>query len=119
MNKKHPLSKVKIFFIFTLFSLFYNISDVFGLEILDIDIYIKNHRFEPEIIKIPENTKIGLNVYNMDETAEEFDSNDLKREKIIPGGSKARIIIAPLRAGRYEFIGEFHPDTAKGVVIVE
>jgi hypothetical protein len=27
--------------------------------------------------------------------------------------------IGPLAPGRYEFIGEFHADTAKGVIIAE
>jgi hypothetical protein len=27
--------------------------------------------------------------------------------------------VGPLAPGRYEFFGEFHPNTAKGVVIAE
>ena len=33
--------------------------------------------------------------------------------------TKAAILIGPLKAGRYEFVGEFHEATAKGVVIAE
>jgi hypothetical protein len=56
---------------------------------------------------------------NSDDTPEEFESNSLKVEKVIPGGSKATVRIGPLKPGRYDFFGEFHEDTAKGVVIAE
>lgn len=116
---KNILSKVGIFSIFTFLSLSATIGEVFASEILEITIIIKDHKFEPDEIKIPKDTKIRLIVKNMDESVEEFDSPDLKREKIIPGGGEVRIILAPLKAGRYEFIGEFHQETAKGVIVAE
>lgn len=87
-------------------------------KVLDIDIYIKDHKFEPDIIEVQTGVKLRVTVHNLDSTIEEFDSQDLKREKIIPGGSKAKIIIAPLKAGEYHFVGEFHDETAKGKFVV-
>ena len=58
-------------------------------------------------------------VHNQDPTAEEFESYELNREKVIPGGSKASIFIGPLEPGRYPFFGEFNEKTAQGVVIAE
>jgi hypothetical protein len=49
----------------------------------------------------------------------EFDSSALKVEKVIVGGTYATIRLRPLGPGRYPFMGEFHSDTAKGVVISE
>lgn len=80
---------------------------------------IKNHRFEPAELKVPANQRIKLVVRNQDSTPEEFESRSLKREKVIPGGAKAAIYIGPLKAGRYEFFGEFNEATAKGVIVVE
>ena len=60
-----------------------------------------------------------LTVQNLDTTPEEFESHALNREKVIPGGAKAVIYIGPLKPGRYEFMGEFNPTTAKGVVVAE
>lgn len=85
----------------------------------EIDIYIKDHKFEPDIVEVPSGTKLRVTVHNTDSTIEEFDSPDLKREKIIPGGSKARIILAPLKVGEYHFVGEFHEETAKGKFVVK
>lgn len=87
-------------------------------DVLELDIHIKEHKFYPEILEVPAGVKIRLNIYNDDDTIEEFDSIDLKREKIILPKSSARIILAPLKPGKYHFIGEFNEDTAQGDIIV-
>ena len=86
---------------------------------LDLSMTIKNHTFEPSILKVPANQRIKLTVLNLDTTPEEFESHALNREKVIPGGAKAVIYLGPLKPGRYEFMGEFNPTTAKGVVVAE
>lgn len=82
-------------------------------------IEIKDHLFFPASITIPANTKIKFIVINHDKTPEQFDSFDLNREKVIFAGKKAAIFIGPLSAGDYYFFGEYHPDSAIGVVKVE
>jgi hypothetical protein len=80
---------------------------------------IKDHKFTPEELKVPANKRVVITVINDDDTAEEFESNVLKVEKVIAGKSKATVRIGPLAPGKYPFIGEFHEATAKGVVIAE
>lgn len=82
-------------------------------------ITIKDHRFEPSELKVPAGQKIKLLVKNTDATAEEFESHDLHREKVIPGGTEAVITLRPLDKGTYKFFGEFHEETAKGQIIAE
>ncbi len=79
---------------------------------------IRSHRFSPAQIEIPANTKVRLVIRNEDATPEEFDSTQLRRERVIPGGGEATLYVGPLPAGSYEFLGEFHPDTAQGRLIV-
>lgn len=86
---------------------------------LEVALAIKDHRFEPSEIKVPANQRVRLSVHNQDNSAEEFESKSLKREKVIPAGAKAAILIGPLKPGRYEFFGEFHEATARGVVVAE
>ena len=62
----------------------------------DFTITIKDHRF-----------------------TEEFESREMKVEKVIPGKSKGVVRIGPLAPGRYPFFGEFNEATAKGVLIAE
>jgi plastocyanin len=80
---------------------------------------IREHRFEPAEIRVPSGQKIKLVVHNQDRTAEEFESQQLNREKVIAPGAKATISIGPLAPGRYSFVGEYHEKTARGVVIAE
>jgi hypothetical protein len=80
---------------------------------------IKNHRFDPVELKVPAGQRIKLTVHNQDPTPEEFESKKLNREKIIPPGAKVVIYIGPLKAGKYDFVGEYNEATAKGVVIAE
>jgi len=80
---------------------------------------IRNHRFDPTELRVPAGKKIKLIIDNQDSTAEEFESHQLNREKVVPGKSKAPVFIGPLAPGRYPFIGEFHSETAKGVIVAE
>ena len=80
---------------------------------------IKNHRFEPAEVKVPAGQRVKLTVHNQDPTPEEFESHKLNREKVVPPGAKVVIFIGPLKAGKYEFWGEYNEATAKGVVVAE
>jgi len=84
-----------------------------------VEIEIREHLFYPAEIEIPADTKVKLVIINQDSSAEEFESYELNREKVIPGGSKGIIFIGPLNPGVYPFFGEFFPKTAQGKVIVK
>jgi plastocyanin len=85
----------------------------------DIALTIKDHRFEPAQIEVPAGQQLTVSVTNQDVTPEEFESDDFDAEKVIPGGQNAVIRIGPLDPGRYEFYGEYHEDTAKGVIVAK
>ena len=85
----------------------------------EFSLTIKNHRFEPVEIRVPAGKRVTIYVLNEDPTPEEFESNSMKIEKIIPGKSKGLVRVGPLTPGRYDFFGDFNPDTAKGVLIAE
>jgi heme/copper-type cytochrome/quinol oxidase subunit 2 len=80
---------------------------------------IKEHRFEPSEITLPADKKVVLTVKNLDQTPEEFESTELRREKVVPGGQQATIYIGPLKPGRYEFFGDFNSQTAQSVVVIK
>jgi hypothetical protein len=84
-----------------------------------ISVTIKDHRFEPAEIRVPQGEAVVLKITNTDPTPEEFDSSALKIEKVIAGGTYGTVRLRPLGPGRYPFMGEFHSDTAQGVVISE
>lgn len=84
-----------------------------------IAVTLRDHRFSPAAIHIPQGKPVILKITNQDPTPEEFDSTALKVEKVIVGGTYGTIRLRPLGPGRYPFMGEYHADTAQGVVIAE
>lgn len=88
-------------------------------ETKSFEITIKDHQFAPDRVEIPANEKVKLLVKNQDPTPEEFESHELKREKVIPGNSQATINVGPLKPGEYTFFGEFNEKTAQGRLVVK
>ena len=80
---------------------------------------IRNHRFEPAELVVPAGQKIKLEVENQDATAEEFESYELNREKVVPAKATVVIFVGPLKPGRYPFVGDFNKDSAKGVLVAQ
>jgi plastocyanin len=80
---------------------------------------IRDHKFDPAELVVPAGTKIKLLIENQDATPEEFESNELNREKVVVGKGTITVILGPLDVGRYPFFGDFHQETAQGVVVVK
>jgi high-affinity iron transporter len=78
-----------------------------------------NHRFEPSRIEVPAHVKFRLQVKNSDDTADEFESTELNREKLVAPGQTITVFLGPLEPGEYKFFGDFHQDTAKGVLVAK
>ncbi len=64
---------------------------------------IKDHKFLPAEIEVPAGQKIALIVKNDDPTPEEFESNQLKREKVIPGGQRITFLSGRSSLGNTSF----------------
>jgi len=80
---------------------------------------IRDHKFDPAELNVPAGTKIKLLIQNNDATPEEFESHELNREKVVVGNSSITVFIGPLEAGRYAFFGDFHQETAQGVLVAK
>ena len=80
---------------------------------------LKDHKFTPTEIHVKANRPTSVTLTNNDDQTEEFDSTALKIEKIVTGHGVGHMQWRPLAPGRYPFMGEFHSDTAQGVVVAE
>ncbi len=102
---------ISIFILFILNSgVVFSKSQVFTLT-------LHHHVFTPSTLIVPANVKIKLVIENKDTLAEEFDSFDLNREKVIFSGRKITLYIGPLSPGEYTYFGEYHPNSAQGKII--
>lgn len=79
----------------------------------------RDGRFIPETIEVPANTRFRLVVTNENRVPEEFESDDLRKELVLGPGVTRTLVFAPLKPGVYPFIGEFHPETARGRIVAK
>ena len=79
----------------------------------------RNGVFEPSTIEVPAGKRFRIEIVNEGKSAIEFESRDLRQEKVIPPGGKASVTINALKAGEYKFFDEFHEKTGQGKVIAK
>ena len=84
-----------------------------------IEVVLRTHQFFPAEVHVTAGKPAFLHVLNEDGTQEEFEVRQLAIEKVIPAGGSGDVRLRPLGPGRYAFIGEFHADTAQGVIVAE
>ncbi len=82
-------------------------------------IVIKDHKFQPELIEVPAGVRVKLIIQNEDPTPEEFESTDLRREKLVTGKGTGFVWVGPLPKGEYAFFGDFHQSSAQGKLVAK
>ncbi|HEV8441000.1 MAG TPA: cupredoxin domain-containing protein [Methylomirabilota bacterium] len=85
----------------------------------EIPLVIEKNRFQPDVIKVKAGAPFVLVITNKDKTPEEFDMQQPRIEKIIPAGKTVRLRMPALKAGTYNFVGEYHAETAKARIVAE
>lgn len=82
-----------------------------------VQLTMRDGRFDPETLDVPAGRRVKIVFHNEGPGIEEFHSDDLRQEKVVPPGKSQAFVLTPLKPGVYRFIGEFHPDTAQGRVV--
>ena len=83
---------------------------------LAVTLTLKNHRFTPASFTVPAGVRVRITLINQDSSTEEFDSHDLRIERVVTPRGKISFDIGPLQPGQYAFAGEFHANTAQGKI---
>jgi heme/copper-type cytochrome/quinol oxidase subunit 2 len=73
-------------------------------------IEIKDGVITPLELEVPANTRIRLEVTNTGTAPAEFESVQLKKEKVIAAGNSTVMVIRNLDPGTYDFFDDFHID---------
>ena len=92
-------------------------APVLAEDVASFKLTARDGMFEPTVIEVPAGKRFRLEVSNQGKSAIEFESRDLKQEKVIPPGGKATVTINALKAGEYRFFDEFHEKTGQGKII--
>jgi hypothetical protein len=85
----------------------------------EVQLTIRAGHFYPDTVNVPANTKFRLTIKNEGPGAEEFESTELHKEKVLAEGASSFLIFQPMKAGTYAFFGDFHQDTAKGRIVAK
>jgi hypothetical protein len=85
----------------------------------EITLTIENHRFQPDDITVKAGAPFVLVIVNKDATPEEFESKQLRIEKVVAGGKTVRLRMPALKPGTYRFVGEYNEKTAQGRIVAE
>jgi uncharacterized cupredoxin-like copper-binding protein len=93
--------------------------NVLAQEVASFALTARDGVFEPTVIEVPAGKRFRLQVSNQGKTAMEFESRELKQEKVIPPGGKATLTINALKAGEYKFVDEFHEKTGQGRIVAK
>jgi Cupredoxin-like domain len=88
-------------------------------DLATYSIALKNHRFTPAEIRVPTGKPFFILVTNQDDTADEFEMSNPAIEKVIAPGEQGKVRMRPLGPGQFVFFGDFHRDTAQGVIVSE
>lgn len=80
------------------------------------ELKIKNHKFDKETLVVEANKKFKLKIINEDPSSEEFESLSMIVEKFIGPKRSITVTIGPLKPGQYDYFGEFHASTCKGIL---
>jgi plastocyanin len=75
-------------------------------------------KLNPARIEVPAGQRIKIEVRNIGKGAAEFESVQLRKEKVLAPGADSFVVIAPLEPGEYKFFDDFHQQ-AQGVIVAK
>jgi hypothetical protein len=83
-----------------------------------VRLILKDQRFTPEVITIPANQRVKIDLTNEDAAGDDFESKDLQVDKAVGALGHVSFFIGPLPPGTYAFKAEKSATTAHGKVVV-
>ena len=94
----------------------------FGAHAEEMAVYKLSARdgvFEPLKIEVPAGKRFKIEISNDGKAPIEFESKDLKQEKVLAAGAKSSVVINALKPGTYVFFDEHHPEAPKGQIVAK
>jgi len=67
-------------------------------------------KLNPERIEVPAGQRIKIEVHNIGKGAAEFESIQLRKEKVLAPGASSFLVFRSLDVGTYAFFDDFHLD---------
>jgi cupredoxin-like protein len=88
-------------------------------ELLVVKLVARDGAFEPMKLEVPAGRRFKIEMSNEGKGPMEFESRDLKQEKVLAADAKSSIVINGLKPGTYVFFDDYHPEAPKGQVVAK
>ncbi|WP_024304263.1 cupredoxin domain-containing protein [Pseudogulbenkiania sp. MAI-1] len=88
----------------------------------DLPVYrleLKDGKLNPARLQVAAGKKFKIELINSGKTPVEFESIQLRKEKVLGPGVESFVVVHPLSPGEYKFFDEFHMATAQGVIVAK
>jgi plastocyanin len=82
----------------------------------EIPLTIEKAQFQPAEVRVKSGTPFVLVITNKDAAAAEFESKELRVEKVVPAGKTVKVRIRALKPGAYPFFNDFNQQTTGKIV---
>jgi plastocyanin len=84
-----------------------------------VQITLKDHKFDPAETTVAAGKPIVIQLANQDATPAEFESKELRVEKVVAGGGSITVKVRALKPGRYRFFDDYHEATTQGFLVAQ
>jgi plastocyanin len=93
-------------------------ATAFAADLPTFKLEMNDGKLNPARIEVPAGQRIKIEVHNVGKGAAEFESVELRKEKVLAPGADSFVVIAPLDKGEYKFFDDFH-QSAQGVIVAK
>ena len=106
-------------------ALFLALASLAGLQLAKADVTptfsIEFHdgKVTPTRLEVPANRRLRIELHNTGITPAEFESTQLRVEKVLAAQSTSVLVIRTLDPGQYTFFDDFHPNAPKAVLVAK
>jgi plastocyanin len=76
-------------------------------------------RFQPTQLEVAPHQPFKVQVTSAEQTPIEFESFELRRERVVRPGETITVNMPALSPGTYKFFDDFHRDTPEGAIVVK
>lgn len=82
-------------------------------------IEFRDGTIEPLRLEVPAKSRIRLQLVNLGDTPAEFESTELRKEKVLAPKSESVMVIRTLDPGEYSFFDDFHPGLPPAILVAK
>jgi len=82
-------------------------------------IEFRDGKVTPLRLEVPANRRIKLELHNLGNEPAEFESKELRKEKVLAPGASSTLVIRTLDPGEYDFFDDFHLDAPPAVLVAK